>query len=555
MKQRIVQFFLALLAVIAMNALASRLYFRVDLTEDQRYTLSQSSLSTLSDLDSPIIVDVLLDGPLPSEFSRLRSETVLLLEQFQAKNSKIKVNLVNPLEDPRERDQTILDLQQLGLKPATVTIEDNRKTTQELVFPWAMVNYKNKTVKVPLLKNKLGASSEERINNSVQNLEYAFTDAFVKLKLEQKKKIAVLKGNGELEDRYLADFLSTIREYYNIGAITLDEVAERPDKVLEQLNTFDLALVAKPTEAFTEAEKYVLDQFILHGGKSLWLVDQVAIELDSLFNAQGATVALPRDLNLTDFFFKHGIRLNPVLLNDLYNTPIVLATGEASATEYNPLPWVYYPMVFSKENHPVNANIEAVQIRFGNAIDTLPNTSKKTILLQSSPFSKQEGTPKPIHLEVLKTFPSQNDYQPGNGFPLGVLIEGDFTSVYTNRVKPVVLRNTKEKGSGNKMIVIGDGDIIKNQLTNGRPLELGYDKWTNSFYGNKEFLINCTNYLLDDTGLLQLRSKKVAIPLLDPQKIALEKGTWQWVTLGLPLGLVVLVGVVVFIVRKRRYRV
>ena len=553
MKQRIGYSLLALVAVVVVNLMASWFYYRIDLTEDQRYTLSPSTLSTISDFDSPVIIDVLLDGPLPSEFSRLRSETVLLLEQLRSKNSKIKVNLVNPLEDPLEREQTIVDLQQLGLKPATVTIEDQGKTTQELVFPWAMVNYKNKTVKVPLLKNKLGASSEDRINNSVQNLEYAFADAFVKLKLQQKKKIAVLKGNGELEDRYLADFLSTIREYYNIGAITLDEVAERPNKVLEQLKTFDLALVAKPTETFTEAEKYVLDQFILDGGKSLWLVDQVAIELDSLFNEQGTAIALPRDLNLTDFFFKHGVRLNPVLLNDLYNTPIVLATGEASATEYNPLPWVYFPMVFSKENHPVNTNIEAVQIRFGNVIDTLPNANSKAILLQSSPFSKQEGTPKPIRLESLKTFPDQKDYQPGNGFPLGVLIEGDFVSVYKNRVKPAALKKTKERGNNNKMIVIADGDIIKNQLTNGRPLELGYDKWTSSFYGNKEFLINCTNYLLDDTGLLQLRTKKVTIPLLDPQKIVAQKQTWQWFTIGLPLGLVGLVGVIVFIARKRQH--
>lgn len=553
MKKRFMQIILAILAVVALNGLSSFFHYRLDLTEDKRYTLSQAAISQVANFGSPVIIDVLLDGPLPSEFSKLRSETILLLEQFRSENSKIQVNLINPLEEPQEREQTIFDLQQLGLKPVSVTIAEEGKTTQELVFPWAMVNYQNKTVKVPLLKNKLGASQEERINNSVQNLEYAFADAFVKLQLEEKKKIAVLKGNGELEDRYLADFLSTIREYYNIGAITLDQVSEQPNQVLEQLNTFDLALVAKPTEPFTEAEKYVLDQFILQGGKSLWLLDQVAIELDSLFNERGSSVAIPRDLNLNDFFFKQGIRINPVLLNDLYNTPIVLATGEASSTEYNPLPWAYYPMVFSKENHPINTNIEAVQIRFGNTIDTLPNGNKKTVLLQSSPFSKQEGTPKSIGLEMLKTFPVQSDYQPGSGFPIGVAVEGDFLSMYTNRVKPITLDNAKEKGATNKMIVVADGDIIQNQLTNGRPLELGYDKWTSSFYGNKEFLLNCVNYLLDDTGLLQLRAKNVAIALLDPQKIASEKRKWQWLSIGLPLFLIGLVGILVLFLRKHRY--
>ncbi|MEM6541592.1 MAG: gliding motility-associated ABC transporter substrate-binding protein GldG [Bacteroidota bacterium] len=450
MKRQFARSIVGIVVVLALNGLSSLYYYRLDLTEDKRYTLSQAAVSTVDDFDAPVIIDVLLDGPLPSEFTRLRSETVLLLEQFRSKNSKIQVNLINPLEEPQEREQTIFDLQQLGLKPATVTIEDEGRTTQELIFPWAMVNHKNKTVKVPLLKNTLGASQEERINNSVQNLEYAFSDAFVKLQLQEKKKIAVLKGNGELEDRYLADFLSTIREYYNIGAITLDQVAEQPNKVLEQLNNFDMALVAKPTEAFTEAEKYVLDQYILYGGKSLWLLDQVAIELDSLFNEKGAAVAIPRDLNLNDFFFKHGIRINPVLLNDLYNTPIVLATGEASTAEYNPLPWVYYPMVFSKENHPVNTNIEAIQIRFGNVIDTLASLNKKTVVLQSSPFSKKEGTPKSIGLEMLQTFPSQRDYEPGGGFPIAVAIEGDFTSVYTNRIKPILLKNAKEKGVANK---------------------------------------------------------------------------------------------------------
>ncbi len=553
MKQRIVRLVLGGVIVILVNVVAGVFYHRFDLTEDQRYTLSEAAVATTFPFDAPVVIDVLLDGPLPPEFERLRTETQLLLEQFQSQNPKITFNTLDPLENPQERDQTLLDLQQLGLQPAEVTITEEGKTTQELVFPWAMVNYKNKTVRVPLLKNTLGASTEERINNSVQNLEYAFADAFVKLAQRQKKKIAVIKGNGELEDHYLADFLTSIREYYAVGAITLDSVPGNPNKVLDQLKTFDLALIAKPTQAFTEEEKYVLDQFVIHGGKSLWLLDQVAIELDSLFNKRGTAMALPRNLNLGDFFFKYGLRINPVLVNDLYNTPVVLATGEATEAQYNPLPWVYFPMLFSKENHPINTNIEAVKVQFGNSIDTLSNDNTKTILLQSSPFSKKEGVPKQIQLESIRNFPNQNDYERVQGFPLAVLVEGEFISAYTNRVKPIALNTSKEKGAENKMIVIADGDIIKNQLRNGRPLELGYDKWTNSFYGNKEFLINCTNYLLDDVGLIDIRSKKVVIPLLDVQKIAQQKRKWQWVNIGLPIAFVFLLAATLSVLRRRRY--
>lgn len=548
-----VRILLGFLLLALVNILGNYFYHRFDLTEDNRFTLSPIAQHTVTDFVSPVIVDVLLDGKLPSEFAVLQKETVLLLEQFQSKNKNIIYNLVNPLEEPSTRDQTIGDLQQLGLKAASVKIEEDGKTTQELLFPWAMVNYQNKTVKVPLLKNKLGASAEERINNSVQNLEYAFTDAFKKLQLTEKKKIAVLKGNGQLDDRYLADFLTSIKAYYNIGAITLDSIQSNPSYVLKHLKGFDMALIAKPTEPFSEEEKYVLDQYIVQGGKSLWLIDQVAMELDSLFNETGSNVAIRRDLHLDDFFFKYGVRINPVLVNDLYNTPIVLANGEANDSQYNPLPWVYHPMVFTKDNHPINTNLEALRLQFSNAIDTLGNTNRKTVLLQSSPLSKVEGVPKQIGFDMLNSPPDRNTYPPIVGHPLAVLIEGSFSSAYTNRIKPVKLSNAMEKGGANKMIVVADGDIIKNQLQQGRPLELGYDKWTSNFYGNKEFLINCVNYLLDDDGFINIRSKTVNIPLLDPEKIVAHKTKWQLLTIGLPVVLIIIGGVLAGYLRKRRF--
>ncbi|MEM8927813.1 MAG: gliding motility-associated ABC transporter substrate-binding protein GldG [Bacteroidota bacterium] len=545
--------FLAFLAVVLVNTVSNYVYQRFDLTEDQRFTLSQATLETTQNFRSPVVVDVLLDGDLPGEFARLQKETVLLLEQFQAENGNIIYNRVDPLEEPEIRNETIANLQQLGLRPASITIEENGKTTQELVFPWAMINYKNKTVKVPLLKNKLGATLEERINNSVQNLEYAFADAFNKLQIVEKKKIAVLKGNGELADHYIADLLTNLKEYYNIGAITLDSTGKDALKLLHQLSAFDLALIAKPTQAFTEKEKYVLDQYILQGGKSLWMIDQVAMELDSLFNGTGSNVALRKDLNLDDFFFKYGLRINPLLINDLYNTPIVLANGEASESQYNPLPWVYHPMVFSKNDHPINNNIEAVRLQFANTIDTLANDNKKTVLLQSSPLSKTERVPLQIGLDRVNAPLKKEDYPPNSGFPLAVLLEGKFSSAYLNRVKPIKLQEDLEKGKENKMIVIADGDIIKNQLQQGRPLELGYDKWTGSSYGNKEFLVNCINYLLDDGGFINVRGKNVSIPVLDVEKVAGHKTKWRLLTIGMPLFLVLLAGGLQTYWRKRKF--
>ncbi|MCJ7466314.1 MAG: gliding motility-associated ABC transporter substrate-binding protein GldG [Maribacter sp.] len=552
MKKGMVSIIKALILLILINVLATFLHKRFDMTEDHRYTLSQAALNTVAKFNTPVIIDVLLDGNLPQEFSKLKTETRLILDEFQAKNKNIKFNFIDPLEGVEQIDGAITDLQSLGLTPTRITVEDESKVSQEIVFPWAMVNFNNTTVKVPLLKNRLGATTEERVNNSVQGLEYAFADAFTKLGMKVKKRIAVIKGNGELDDRYLADMLTTLREYYNIGAITLDSVATNPQKVLDQLEGFDLALIAKPTTPFTDAEKYVMDQYIMNGGTSVWLIDQVNIELDSLFNEKGSAMAFPMELNLNDFFFKYGIRINPTLITDMYFTQIVLATGEGNSSEYNPVPWLYNPMVFSKNNHPINNNLEAIRFQFASSIDTLKNKNKKTILLQSSPLSKIEGTPKQISLDIINTPPKKEMFNHGNQ-PMAVLIEGEFNSAYANRIKPIKILKNLDKGKPNKMLVVADGDIIKNQIRNNRPLELGYDKWTNNFYGNKEFLLNAINYLLDDAGLINIRAKQVRIPFLDTDKISKEKTQWQLINIGLPLFLTLAMGLLFNYFRKRKY--
>ncbi|MDX1364070.1 MAG: gliding motility-associated ABC transporter substrate-binding protein GldG [Arenibacter latericius] len=552
MKKSLLSVLKALFVLILLNVVGNIFYTRVDLTEDKRYTLSVPSINSVEKFESPVIIDILLDGNLPPEFLRLKDETRQLLEEFAAENKNIQFAFVDPLKDAATPDAVIGELHGLGLTPTHVTVDQGGKVSQEIIFPWAVINYNQKSVKVPLLKNKIGTTTEERVNNSVQHLEYAFANAFSQLNLTDKKRVAIIKGNGQLEDILIADYLTTIRDYYNLGVITLDSVANNPQKVLDQLREFDLALIAKPTEAFTDEEKFIMDQYITGGGKSLWLIDQVVMEMDSLYNESGTAMAFPRQLNLNDFFFRYGVRLNANLINDMYFTQIVLASGEGNDSQYNPVPWYYHPMVFSKNDHPINTNIEAVRFQFTGSIDTLPNSYSKKILLQSSPLSKIEGVPRQISLDIINKAPDKESYSNGNK-PLAVLVEGEFSSTFTNRVKPVALNEVLENGPDNKMIVISDGDVIRNQTRQGRPLELGYDKWTNNYYGNKEFLINSLNYLLDDNGLINIRTKQVAIPFLDEVKIKEQKTRWQLINIGLPLVLTLIFGWAINAFRRKKY--
>ncbi|PCE62666.1 gliding motility-associated ABC transporter substrate-binding protein GldG [Sediminicola luteus] len=542
----------ALLALVAINILAQWVPIRFDLTEDQRYSLSESAVDAIAPFESPVIVDVLLDGNLPPEFAKLKTETALILESFAQENPNVKFDFVDPLQGAQDQNRIIGELQALGLTPTQLTTTESAKVSQEMVFPWAMVNYQDRTIKVPLLKNKLGASTEEMVNNSVQHLEYAFADAFAKASRIKKKSVAIMRGNGELPDLEMADFLTSIRDYYNIGVITLDSVANNAEKTLSELQKFDLALIAKPTEAFSDAEKLVMDQYIVNGGKTMWLLDPVVMELDSLLNNQGKNLAFPRDLNLNDFFFPYGVRLNNDLVNDMYFTQIVLASGSGNQSQYDPVPWVYHPMVFSKNSHAITNNLEALRIQFGSSIDLLDNDYTQSVLLQSSSLSKADGIPRTIDLGIIKNPPAKEQYTPGN-LPMGVLIEGAFSSAYKNRVKPIELSAFKDDGPENQIIVIADGDLIRNQTRQGRPLELGYDKWTNNFYGNKEFLINCLNYMLDDSGLINIRNKQVSIPFLDREKVAQDRSYWQLLNIGVPLVLLILLALGFTWYRKRRF--
>lgn len=542
------------ISLLLFNVTTQSFYKRFDLTSDKRYTLNSVTKNIIAQAESPIVIDVFLDGDdFPTEIRKLRAETLQLLEEFSIVNNNIKFQFLDPLEDAETQEQNIESLTRRGLTPMQLSVKENGKSLTKVIFPWALASYNEETVAIQLIKNNIGASQSELVSNSVQHLEYAFADGFSKLINEKDKKIAILKGNTELENIQIADFLRTIKPYYYIAPFTLDSVITNPTKTLEQLKDFDLIVAAKPTERFSEDEKYVLDQYTMYGGKSLWLLDAVSINKDSL-KANGKSYALSLDLNLTDFFFKYGVRVNPNLVNDLYSEPIVLATGAGSEAQFNEYPWFYTPLSRSENVHPIVSNINLVRFDFASSLDTLKNSVSKTILLKSSILSRLEGVPLEVDLNLVNREPDPTLYK-SPFVPLAVLLEGNFTSVYKNRIKPFKYKDSKDESSNTKMIVIADGDVIKNEVGRNGPEELGFNKWNGQVYGNKEFLLNTVNYLLDDTGLINIRSKELSIPFLNYEKITEEKTKWQLLNTLLPLVLLVIFGFLFQYFRKKKYTV
>lgn len=548
-KNNIKNLALIIVILIVANVVSNQFFKRLDLTSDKRYTLSETTLNALKNVKEPINIDIFLDGEFPAAFKRLQNETYQLLEEYKAYNSNIIFKFNNPNGDASNAEQFASELIGLGFTPTN--INQNVKGKKELIqiFPWAIANIGEKSVRVPLLVNNYGNKPEENINKSVQLLEYAFTDAITKLTSVKKKKIAILKGNGEISDKYMSDLLLNAKEYYALGEFNLDSLTNDLPKTLANLKRFDMTLIVKPTQAFSDEEKYILDQYVMQGGKTMWLMDKVTIDLDSLHNQDRQSVAFPRDLNLDDLFFKYGVRINPTLIQDLLSTPV---TAQSPTGEDFPIDWLYSPVVRSEENHPINKNINLVKLEFANQMDTLKNGIKKTVLLKSSEKSKAVGAPLLVNLDQFMEDLDESKFNQGHQI-IGTLLEGKFTSVFKNRVKPFKINDNKDQGVDTKMIVIADGDIVNYTYINKKPVENSYDQWTQQSYGNKDFLINSINYLLDDNGLINIRSKNVELPLLDERKVTEKYTTSQVITVGIPLVLLVVFGFVFTYIRKLRY--
>ena len=554
-KNRLKSVGITIVLLLVLNTIGSFFFFRFDLTKDKRYTLSPTSLQIIEQVKNPLYIKVYMQGELPAEFKRLQLETRQMLEEFQGYNSKIVFEFIDPLEDEATSMDNIKELYRKGLTPINISVDDKGKQSQAMVFPWAIAVYDNKEVNIPLLKNIMGASTTDKVIGSVQHLEYSIADALNKITKEKQKKIAIIKGNGELHEAYIAKFLLQTKESYHIGPFTLDSVTKQPVNTLEALKKYDLAIIAKPTEAFSESEKQVLDQYIVNGGKTIWLMEQVVAEMDSLYNPTGSAMAFSRDLNLNDFFFKYGVRIYPDLVKDEQGSPIKLATGEqGSATQFQEFNWKFAPQVYPQSKHPIVKNLGGIKFDFANAIDTLKNGIKKTVLLQSSVYSKRIGTPTEINLNSVNEETTPADYLNKGTIPLAVLLEGNFHSMFENRVLAFDQTNFQASGKSGKMIVISDGDVIKNQLDeNLLPVELGYDQRSGNLYDNKDFLMNCVNYLLDDTGLINIRSKDLDLPLLDKEKVYENYTYIQFLTIGLPIVILAAFGFLFTFLRKRKY--
>ncbi|EAS19177.1 gliding motility protein GldG [Flavobacteria bacterium BBFL7] len=560
MKKIIISLIVVIAALVLINYGANKWYERFDLTKDQRYTLSPVATQLVERVESTMLIDVFLDGELPAEFRKLQSETQQLLEEYAAVNKNIKFNFVNPTEDESTEavEQITMRLAQYGIKPAMATIMEGGKSTKVVVFPWAIMVYNGKTTAVPLLKTVARATMEERVNSSIQQLEYQFADGMSKVINEKSKTIAVLRDSGELNDLQIRDFIKTLQQYYRVAPFGIEFVKNNdsitPIDVLTQLNKFDLIIEPKPTIAFSETKNYIIDQYMMNGGKMLLAADPIIFENDSLANPQSIGYGMPRDLNLDNLLFKYGLRLNNGIVKDERAGGLALATGQGRNTQYEAFDWPYYPISKSDSDNPITKNLEEVKFEYTGTIDTLKNDIKKTVLLSTSPDTQIKILPAAISLSELDQHIDPLATKVGEK-PLAVLAEGYFTSAYKNRIKPFEIKDAIDDGKESALVLIADGDVMKNQIDGGNAQELGYDMRTGALYGNKEFLMNTVNYLLDDTGLIQLRSKNITVPFLDLKKSYDERTTWQLINVLIPLIAVAIFGLTFNYLRRKKYSI
>ncbi len=536
------------------NILATYFTTRIDFTSDKRFTLNPESINIVKNVDSNINIQVLLTGDLPSGFKQLEAEVKRTLEDFENYNSNISFNFIDPFEgqNTKQRNETIQQLNSSGLLPINLEVNKNGERSSKYIFPWAVVKQGDKAVKVNLLKNKIGISAERQLNNSIENIEFAFIDAINKIQQTTKPKVAILKGHGELDDAYLQDFLNTEKEFYQFERLKLNGQASAFE-LEKKVSELDAIIIIKPSNKFAEKEKLLLDQFIMNGGKTMWLLDGVYADMDSLMR-DGKMLGFPRDIGLTNMLFKYGFRVNGNIVKDLQFSPIKLASGNiGNNVQYHTLPWPYFPLAIPKSKHPIVKNIEAVKFQFASSIDTIWSPKvKKHILLQSSKLSKVFGVPNFIELSEVSKPLDERKYKSGKQI-LGLLLEGEFTSAYENDILPYTPQDFRKSNPNNKIIVYSDGDLIANQFQDGEALPLGYDKWLNKQYGNKELLENSLSYLLDDNGILNIKKKEVTLRLLDKKLVKQERIFWQLINVILPLIILSLFGVVFISYRRKKY--
>ncbi len=563
----LIQLGLSLIIIFLINLISYYVFTRIDLTSEKRYTLSKSTKNYLKQVDDAICFNVYLEGDFPAEYKRLRMETKEMLDEFRAYNDNIQYRFINPSEgtDKKKIRSTQEQLIKKGLQPTSVQVNTADKNSHQIIFPCALVTYKEKELPVQLLLNKLGSPADQVLNNSIQNLEYSLINAVRKIIVKEKPRIGFIEGHGELDNTRMADILYSLSDYYSVERVKIDgkikSLMMRGTKEKPLMNKYAAIVIAKPDSAFEEKDKYFIDQFVMHGGKVLWLLNPVVAEMDSLRKSPGETIGYGRDLNLDDMLFKYGVRINTNLILDLTALPIPFVTGQSGGQpQIDLVPWYYFPIIIPTSKHPIVNNLNAISFEFTSTIDTVGGKGiKKTVLLATSAYSKAVNTPTRISLDIMNQQPDERLYNMPN-LPVAVLLEGKFESVYQNRVPRSIFGDKesfdfKEISAPSKMIVISGGDVIRNQIEkkSGRPYPLGYDQYTNQTFGNKDFILNCVDYLCDDSGMLAIRSRELKMRILDKSYIEKNKFTIQLLNTLLPILLIVLYGIIQLFFRKRRF--
>ena len=534
--------FLLLLILILIVGLSRNFFLQIDLTYDKRNSLSKSTLTQIKELKDPLRIDVFLSGDLPSTYLRFRNEIDALLSHLKYHNNNILINYNDPFKLGEPGD-VVKEMQKYGMQPEIVFENINGNRKESFIYPWLMINYGNRSELVQLLQKQLGDTENEKIIRSVKQLEYQIMDGIHKVRLKEKKSIAVLSSHKTSENIKITDLLQNLKPYYNLAAFNLKNSELRSKESLKNLNRFDLLIISNAKKPFSQNEKYILDQYGLAGGKLLWMLNGMAINRDSLFNQSGMTYGFPQELNLNDYFFHKGVRLQKTLVQDLYCAPIVLASNNENQTQYLPYPWVYYP-ISEPESTMIGKEIGPVLSKFASSIDTISNTLSKTLLLKSSDFTKTPMVPTLIKLEqATEKIKPDNFNETSKAF--GYQIQGKQNSLFYNRIKPFEIEEHLDVGETN-IILFSDGNLAENQIEKGNPLTLGYDKWTNNFYANRRFLMNSIHFLIGNEERLTLREKFWKFALLDSEKLEKNAKFLKWLILLVSIA----IGIVLSLINK-----
>lgn len=558
----ITRFALIVGILILLNIISSQFHKRIDVTAEKRFSLSDPTKKLLKGLKEDVVIDVYLKGNLPAGFQRLHDGAQEVLQEFKEYGgAKIHFKFINPIEGKDDNDKVVIykELSAKGINPVNLKIQRDEEDgySEKIIFPAANVSYNQKETAVSLLESHISMTPDERLNYSQSLLEYKFASAIKQLLIPGKKRIAYIQGDGEIIGVNTYDMLTTLEKYYDVDTI---DINQHVDISL----IYSAAIICKPTITFDERNKFKIDQYVMHGGHMLFLIDQLRMELDSLQKSD-ATMAVDYNLNLDDMLFKYGVRINPDLIEDYSQcNPIPVTVGQiGDQPDIRQLPWMYFPFSIPSSKHPIVNNMDAVMFSNVSSMDTVANPAiKKTILLSTSDHSRRIPSPVRISLSSLKFKPQAELFREKN-IPMAVLLEGKFSSIFANRIDPNFIKiytdslkkdYALECEKPSKMIVVSDADVFINDYSQTRgPMECGMYKVTDQLFANKTFILNCIEYLTDDFGLLEARSKNLQLRLLDGERAKDERVIWQLVNTALPVVLVLMFGSAYFFFRRKKY--